>query len=460
MLGISLDNYDYIVVFSAFLVVIIVGLWKSRKITEKQFLVGGRSIQWWLLGPTIAAGVIGGGVLMTLSEYAYDYGYSAFWIIGGLVLGILLLIPFALRFKDLADKHEFYSLPDLFRQIWGEAAGVLSSLIIILWTIGFIVMQLIAGGKLLHAMTGISYEISILMTSGIVLSYLIIGGFRSVIVTDFLQYFALLFLLGFILPSSSLSTAFTEALKLPVIKLDIGTSIAFFVLGALNIIVSADIWQRIYAAKTLKHARKGMVFAAFLILIGGICLMFPAIAAKTIDIGMHEKQTALVLALAQHVPQYLLGFGLAAILMSIMSTLDTMVFVFGLSLSHDLFVKALGMPVRFRQKSVRYTMAIALIGGTLLSILYDELLITGLAVSSFGLILAPALLLKRKNWQVSKNGVFLSLLFGLLAALVLIITQLCLHNKKILTPENALFVLLFSIIGVIIGEIVNRCFQK
>lgn len=460
MLSIELVWTDYFLALSVFVLIIFIGIRGTRRISSEQFLVGNRDIKWFLLGPTIAAGVMGGGVLMIFSEYAYEYGLSAMCIIAGISLGTFLLIPFALRFKQLADENSFYSLPDLFRQLWGSQVGLWVSVIVLIWTMGFMTLQLIAAGYLLEPTFGLPYWQGVLVTGLVVLIYLAIGGFRSVIVTDFLQYFALAFILILVLPSINSSLDWKEIITQKT-HFDAGTAIGFFFLGALNILVSSDLWQRIYAARSKADARKGVVFGGILVFAVGILLMFPALASGFLELqeGADEK-TAIVAVFAKYTPRWMLGFAMAAILMSIMSTLDTMVFVLGLSISHDLMVRVFGKPVKYRLRAIRISMTVALLIGSSLAILYKGLLEVAIGVTTFGLILTPALLIRKRNWQLSKRSVLWSFYFGLAAVIVLVIGEIFIVDKDILTPENSILVFLASLVGAFIAGVYNKCSKK
>lgn len=440
----GLNWYDYTFAAVFFFVVICIGIRKSGDMSEDDFLVGKRSIPWWLIGPTMAAGVIGGGTLLVLSEYAYKYGFSSFAIVAGLVLGSLLLLPVALGYKEIADKQGFYSLPDLFRHEWGRTAGTLSTIVVAVWTVGFIVMQLISAGKLLHAMAGIPYYLGIVVCALVVAAYLIPGGFRGVVTTDFVQYWALAILLIFVLPVSSqninLSTTAERSLTI-----NFWEALGFFVLGMLNMVVSADLWQRVYAARGPKNAKMGVWFASMLILGAGVLLMFPALAASSVVSGKGDLQLALVMALGNLAPRILLGFSMAAVLMIVMANLDTMVFLLGLSISHDFFVETLGRSVRYRKLGMQVSMSLSLFVGVVLASLYDNLLQVGITLSTFGLILAPPILLRRRDWKLSPAAVAGSLSFGLAWVALMIIGEFLVGDS--LTPGNAPTVLLASILG-------------
>ncbi|MGA7675293.1 MAG: hypothetical protein WCA78_09645 [Rhizomicrobium sp.] len=433
----------------ALAIMIAIGLRGSRKFTEEEYLIGGRKIGAWLLAGTMAAGVIGGGVLLVFFEYVFRYGLSAFWIIGGLVVGLVCLNWIAVRYKPLADKQGFYTLPDLYRFFWGPTSGVLATAIIFAWTCGFIIMQLISAGTVLHAMTGWNYNWGVVIAAATVGSYLLASGYKAVVATDVAQYCALLVVLVlfafFALPAvgvSGLHSAVSGA------SLNIGDAIGFFLLGALNIIVSADLWQRVYSAKSASTARWSMYLAALLVLLAGLLLFVPGFYAR-IHLATAVPNEAAIDSMNLLFPAPLLGLGLVGVLSTIISALDTMVFVLSISVAHDIGVRQLGAAPSGRRRNMRVIMFCTLAGGAVLAILDDQLLTTGLALSSLGLILAPSILMQLTKWKPPARAVVFGMLLGIVCTVALIVTG----N---LTPEYAVGTLVAAMAGTALGYVGKR----
>jgi SSS family solute:Na+ symporter len=454
----TLRWYDYLSAVLFLIFMIVIGTWKSKDENEEDFLVGGRIVPGWKLAGTISAGVIGGAVLLIFSEYAFRYGLSALFIIGGIVVGTLFMIPVALKFKPLADRQLFYTLPDLYAHEWGKHTGLLATIIVAIWTTGFIVMSLISSGEVLREITGWPYSVGVLLSAGTVAIYLYVSGFRAVVVTDLVQYIALLVLLLLIQPTAInrigveglnqvINITRTQHMSWP-------EAIGFFILGSINMVVSADLWLRVYAAKNERAARQGLYLSAFLILLSGLLLLTPPLFAR-LAIPNAAPNRALLESLSLLLPRWLLGFGLIAVLCTVVAALDTMVFILGISIGHDLRVKQLNKSVENRVRTTRLTMLLTLAGGVILSLLYRQLLPIGLAISSFGLILAPSIILRAKSsWKPTTLAVNLGMYLGLLTIFALIVGDLFVPN--LLSPENAAVVLLPAILGTIIGSVVSK----
>jgi SSS family solute:Na+ symporter len=423
---------------------------KSKNISEEDYLVGGRDVAYGPLSAAIAAGVVGGGILLVYTEYAFRFGLAALFIIGGIVLGTALMVPVAKKFKRVADAQMFYSLPDLYHYLWGPRAGFLATVTIFFWTAGFILMQLISAGEVLRAMTGVPYWVGVVLAAGTVASYLLVAGFRAVVITDILQYTALVVLMLIVfIPATlqvNLGTAFIGAAT---VSFDWGEAIGFFVLGALNMIVSADMWQRVYAARNESHAKRAFGLAAVLVAFAGILLLIPPLYART-QLPTIASNEALYRSLELLLPRWLLGFGLVGVLATIIACLDTMVFVLGISIGHDLRVRQLERPVEDRLRSTRITILLTLVAGSIISILFQQLMALGLALSMLGLILTPSIVMNLFGKPLTRKSVETGMALGLLSTAAFLVS--CIAHPSWLTPQNALIALVGAIVGSVIGR--------
>ena len=443
----SLATYLDIAVAMGFLgFVALVGILAFRKGTEEDFYVCGRNLGPFKLAGTMAAGLIGGGVLLVFSEYAYEYGVAALCIFAGLALGLIGLLWVAKRYKSVADENRLYTVPELFAHLWGDVAGYLATVVVIGWSLGFVVMQLAASGLLLSELLPLSRTPCIFIAAFFVLAYVTVGGLRAVVITDVLQYFSLVvfFILvsAFIWPKTDFA-AIQGKLK----ALSIGDGVGFLLLGGLNVLVSADLWQRIYAAKSTQAARRGLCWAALLVVICGAALVMPALYARSLAKDFTPNR-ALVQGLANILPHGVLGLAFAMVLCAVMSTLDTMVFVLGFSVGNDVFTRALRRAPERRLAASRIAMVVFTLVAALLTFAFPNLLDIGLALSSLGLCLVPAVI--GGLWmKLSREAVCGSLLSGLAGFL-------CLAVAQALTPLNAVATFPVALVGCVLGGLVSR----
>ncbi len=439
-------NINLLVGFIFIVVLVFIGIKYRGKKTDDEYLVAGRSVGPYILAGTLAAGVVGGGIILTFSEYAYQYGMGALSIFGGIAIGLLALVFIANKYKPEIDKQYLYSFSDFFNYKWGKLAGLLATIVIAAWAFGFIIMQFIAAGVLLSNMLPIHYEYGIILSAVIILIYLMVGGFRAVVITDIFQFGGLfvflIIIIGFALPHVDYSNTLNLFTQMKIEEI-----IGFFILGFLNVIVSADLWQRIYSAKSLSDAKKGLWLSSFLVILLGVLLGVIILYVKGQDLGL-SSNTALVSGLGYLLPKGILGLAFTAILFAILSTLDTMVFIFGLSFANDIEINVFNRPITNRITSIKIWMFLITILGVILAIVYPKLLQVGLALSSLGLILVPTIVMYLK-WNIKKYSVIGSIIAGLITFIVLFISGQ-------FTPINAVITLPAAIVGFIAGSIVGR----
>ena len=126
------------------------------------------------------------------------------------------------------------------------------------------------------------------------------------------------------------------------------------------------------------------------------------------------------------------------------STLDTMVFILGLSFSHDIQVRQMGATVTRRVLSTRIAIFAALVLGSIVSILFSNLLQTGLALSSLGLVLAPSLMLLLLWGKPNSVSVEWGLVGGLATCILLLFSGR-------LTPESSILAFVVACVATGVG---------
>jgi len=119
-------------------------------------------------------------------------------------------------------------------------------------------------------------------------------------------------------------------------SLGIPKLMAFIIFGMFFVFIGGDVWQRAYAAKSLKVMRKGFFLAAFLSIIFGLLAVSVGVAAKS-NFSDIDPSEALVSGFSVLLPTELLWVGIIILFAAIMSTSDTLIFLAGMNLSNDLF---------------------------------------------------------------------------------------------------------------------------
>ncbi|PIZ73301.1 hypothetical protein COY07_02130 [Candidatus Peregrinibacteria bacterium CG_4_10_14_0_2_um_filter_43_11] len=182
--------------------VLIIGYVSGRKQTGDNFMIANRKLGLSEFVATVVASSIGGGFLVAYTAYIYEFGIGTLSAIFGYAIGFVLFGLVAKRIRKTAHQNNFHTLADYFNfHSTKKVSHFIAVMIGITFTF-WLITQFIAGTQILSAISGYSYELSLLISASVVLVYLILGGFQSVVRTDVFQYLVLLFLIfliGFIM---------------------------------------------------------------------------------------------------------------------------------------------------------------------------------------------------------------------------------------------------------------------
>jgi len=294
--GTSLSYLDLILLIVYTLVCIGIGVWNSRKQADSDFLIAGRKLKLWGFITSVVASYIGGAAIVAYTAYVYRFGISAIAVFIGTSAGFLIFIPYARKLRQLGAEQKFYTLSDWFYHHFNKSAGAVSAAILLIVYFGMLLNQFIAGSSILSNISGLSYELSLLLSSLVITIYLVAGGFSSVIKTDIFQYivlFVMFVLLGFILLGEQ-----TELVGdvMDFSRMDPSMTIAFIAFGIFIIFQSAEYWQRVYAAENNSIVTKGLIGSALLTLVTGFAITLIGLSAHhnipgiAVDILIYHNQ--------------------------------------------------------------------------------------------------------------------------------------------------------------------------
>ena len=385
----SLSIIDCAIVTIYFAVVIILGIVVSKKQSHEGFLMADRELKTFANATSIVASKIGAGVIMTLVALVYLYGYPAIWYFIGASAGYIIFIFFAGYLKKFSDHKNFYTLSDYFFFKFGNPIGFISSSIVLVYMLLFLLVQLIGGAKAVAYLSGISFPISFLLIIITIFTYVVLGGFKAVVKTDTVQLismFLIIGLLGFIMTKAMDRHLISPALNIEK-KLPLKFSVSFFLGGILMPFLSVDLWQRIYAAKDLKTVRKSLTFSAVGYFLFGVILCIIGVA---ISIELHDidPDLALLHGFATLLPSGLVVFGLVFFFAAIMSSADSYLFACISVFVHDFAARVKPIEKGNLVKLFRYAVAVPLLISFVVSFWLESIVETTFIVFAFGSVVA------------------------------------------------------------------------
>jgi len=439
-----LTNLDISLLVIYAVICIGIGIWSSRKQKADDYLIANRNLGTFAFVSTVVASYIGGAAIVAYIAYVYQFGISAIMVYLGTGVGYLFFIKYALKIRREGKKGDFHTMSDWFYKYFNKKVGFLSALIITIVFFGMLTNQFIAGTSILSSMSGLSYELALLISGIVILIYLTLGGFRSVVKTDAFQYLVLV-VLFFIFGILMVGKTSVKPELLDPAGLGWSLSIAFLLYGIFTVFAAADIWQRVYAAKSDKVVKHGLIYSAIILVLIGFAITLIGLAAGT-NFPNIDPNTATAMGLSVILPRAFLSFGLILIFAAIMSSADTIIFVLSTSIAKDYFGKFSSKKLTKDRlfKLTRIFIVLISILGMISAYFLRDIILVVLTLAGLSFALVPSII-GSFHWKLKNKAVFASLLSGLIYIALLLIFGF-------INPEASSATLIISTIVLIVGQ--------
>src|SRR6202049_3583809 len=369
---VHLSAVDVIIVVFYFALVLTIGFYlRGRANTSEDFFMAGREMTAWVAGLSFLAANLGSLELMGWAGNAYQYGILAthwYWI--GAIPAMLFLAIVMMPFYYISKTH---SVPGYLKLRFGEASRTLSSVSFAFMTVLMSGINMYSMALVMKVVLGWDIHFSIWVSSLTVAVYVTLGGLRSAIFNEVLQ-FILIWAGSLLIPILGLveaggwnnlkakiavnaSTEYTHLWstlgKFSDNPMGIHWTGIVFGLGA---IISMGYWttdflvvQRVLAAKDLRAAKMAPVIGAgfkmlvpFIVILPGLlglALLDTKLVGETqaIATGGHSYNEVLPLMLARYCGPGLLGLGITALIAGFMSGMAGNVSAFTTVWTYDIY---------------------------------------------------------------------------------------------------------------------------
>lgn len=393
------------------------------------YYVGGRQMTSGHIGLSVVATDVGGGFSIGLGGLGFVMGIAGSWMLfTGLIgawLAAVFLIP---KVFTLLRHKQLYTFPQIFLHFFNSKVALLAGIVSALGYIGFTAAQILAGAKLATAtFTELDFNLALWIMGITAVVYTVFGGLKAVIYTDTVQWIILMVGIIFIgIPLSYQAIGGYEAL---VSHLEPGFLDLFnlswiqFVNWAITIIpiwfIGMTLYQRIYACRDQKTARRAWFFAGLLewpimAFMGVLLGLFARVALQQgmfESLGYHaladmDAEMGLPVMLRSVLPIGLMGLMMSAYFSAVMSTADSCLMAASGNLVSDIMASVL--PVS-KSKLLRYSQWATLSLGALALLLASfmtnvlELMLLSYSFMVSGLLvpLLAALFFKKPNAQAA-----------------------------------------------------------
>ncbi len=335
------------------LVIVVLALRHLRTSDFDQYLVNNRNTKTLPLVFTMLATLVGGGTSIALMALGYESGFAAVAIGIGYVIGFMLLIRFAARIRVYGAKHNIYSFPHYLNHKFTSSEEPTFSKIFSATVSGvnvfifFFILcaQFVAMASLLKFSFEIGYNTAAIISAVIIILYTAIAGLSGVIITDSIQFIAIVIMIFVIFIPGIISDteSFSRLNDLPAEMLN-GTQLGLgFLIGTMiflpwSVLVRMDVWQRLLAAKSEKVAKRVSFWTGIGML--PFYFIFPLVgmAMKLIldyDLPQEESADVAYLFINRHSTGFIMAFAVVGLLSALMSSGDSFLNIISISAVKD-----------------------------------------------------------------------------------------------------------------------------
>lgn len=185
--------------FAYFCVILVIGMWASRRtrgMSETDFIMGGRSLNFWLTALSAHASDMSAWLFMAFPAAVFVGGVPGCWIALGLIVGMWVSWQYvAPRLRQQTEDLNSYTLATFFERRFRDTSGVIrlaTAFLTLLFFGHYLAALLRAMGIMLGPIFHIDYYILISVVISVVVIYTFIGGYVTVAWIDLFQALFLL----------------------------------------------------------------------------------------------------------------------------------------------------------------------------------------------------------------------------------------------------------------------------
>lgn len=342
---------SFYITISAYLVIlVIIGIFFSKRTeTFDEYFLANRNLGLWQTTATNLASWAGAGVVIGFTGYFFEGGYSMIWIAIPTAIGVY---TFAFLLSKRISNIRQYTIPDLLELRYSKTAKWVGGVFILVYMVGLTAANFMAAGWILNTVTGLRFEIGMIIAAVVIVVYTMLGGLKAVAWTDFFQWIiltigiilAIIFVLMRVggwagMHAQIGASPETDWMLYPMAVFDIKTIISFFFIFTLPFIIDPIMYQRCYAARTPRIARLAVTFTGIFdgfLTFGAIVVAFGAFILFG-NIEGFAPDSSFPMIVKEVIPGYFGVFILVALIAAVMSSADTTLLISGGTISQDYY---------------------------------------------------------------------------------------------------------------------------
>ena len=318
-------------------IILAVGLLSKKSTNEDDYLFASRKLTLPGFIATFVTTWYGG--ILEIGRFTFENGIIT-WIIFGFfyyIAALLLLLFIAPKIH----KNNINTIPGYFHRNFGYIPGIISSIIILLLSSPAPYLMIFA--TIFNHVYDINYIYSILIGLFFSVFYIMLGGFKSIIRTDKVQF--ILMYVGFIIILVKLYMNFgglsflmknTPDGHLELTnKLPLGYLISWMFISMITFI-DPNIFHRVYSAKNQKILSKGISLSIMFWMIFDFLTISTGLYASAIIKSSDITSSPYLMLSDMVLPPYLQVFFIISLLSIVMSTIDSFTFTSAITIGNEI----------------------------------------------------------------------------------------------------------------------------
>jgi len=350
-------------IFGYLLLLAGIAFYKSKQVkTQEDFALAGRSLSPWIVVLTMAAVWIGTGSIVGNAGKTAEIGIAVCLIPLGSFFGMIILAMLATKAREI----EVSSVPELIGQRFGQTARVLAVIALILAYMVIVSYQFMAGGFVLEVITDgqLSSGNATVIAAIFIIIFTVMAGLLSLAYTDIITGSiiigalviaapVLLFRAGGLVGMSGAFSAMGKPDNMSIGGVFSVFDIINFVLPVFLLVMGdANQYQRIFASKTAKGARKAVTILIFVAFAIEILIIVCAWIASSMAPEAESGKYILIYAAKHFMPLVLGMIFLICVVGIIISTANSFLLVPATTFIKDVYLNFINPEIDENDKKV------------------------------------------------------------------------------------------------------------
>lgn len=336
---------DVIVIVLYFTLIVGIGIYYSRKVTNSEsYVVADRSLTTKIMVGTTVATCMGSGAVMADVGFTYDAGVGALVVIATFNIGWIALILMSKKLRASGCT----TLPDFLGKTYGKSTKKIAAIVTVVSMVASTAAQIAGCGTVMAALGLVSKPTGMLIGFVVIMLITIFGGLYSVAITDTLQAVLLTLGIGIILPIVAFNAAggvgevFSTVEAVNPSILDLGTISALEIIGYICVYTfnagsHAGYAQRIMASVDEKTAVKGSIISNIVTLVMAFSIVSVAFCAYKLIPNLENPEMIVPILIGQLFPPIIKGALLASLIALVISTADSFLLLLGTTCANDIY---------------------------------------------------------------------------------------------------------------------------